>query len=42
MIVCLDKKNNKSVIKILAKKMMGKHYPLKQSMNVYKYFKMIK
>ena len=36
------KKNNKSVIKILAKKIMGKHYPLKQSMNVYKYFKIIK
>tara|TARA_B100000780_G_scaffold207647_1_gene147953 strand:- start:166 stop:876 length:711 start_codon:yes stop_codon:yes gene_type:complete len=36
------KKNNKNVIKTLAKKTMGSHYPLKQSMNVNKYLKIIK
>ena len=40
--IILLKKNNKNVIKTLAKKTMGSHYPLKQSMNVNKYLKIIK
>ena len=36
------KKNNNQVLKISAKKLLGKHYPLKQSMNVNKYLKIIK
>ena len=36
------KKSNKAVIKILAKKSMGSNFPLKQSMNVMKYLKIIK
>ena len=35
------KKNNKAVIKILEKKSMGSDFPLKQSMNVKKYLKII-
>ena len=36
------KKTNKNINKISAKKMFGKNFPLKQSMNVSKYKKMIK
>jgi len=36
------KKTNKGVMKILARKSMGNHYPLKQSMNINKYLKAIK
>ena len=36
------KKNNKNIVKISAKKVFGKNYPLKQSMKVDLYNKAIK
>ena len=38
----LLKKSNKKIKSISAKKKFGKNYPLKQSMNLGKYFKLIR
>jgi dTDP-4-dehydrorhamnose reductase len=36
------KKNNNQVLKISAKKLLGNDYPLKQSMNINHYLKLLK